>query len=306
MQRDLELGALAAGQAGFISSRQAAEHGLSPAAIRWRVEQRLWTPVRNGLYQVNGVEGDLRGLIRGAVAILPEAAASHESAAELHGIRPIPKGKAVVTVYARTTHTYPGVTVHRSLDLAAHHMVTIDNLKTTNIARTLIDLAAVCRKGMVARAMDDMLAVRPCSNRRVGRRVRGNRSAGADRVESYSGTTEREGRRRTRCGVETGAGRDGSLRSWWHSPDPCGNSRRPGIRTNGSTLRGRPGWPGVEGDGRRWHTRVADFERDRRRDRLSLLHQWTILRFTWFDFTKRPDEVLAQVRQLLEQRRDGR
>ena len=65
-------------------------------------------------------------------------------------------------------------------------------------------------------------------------------------------------------------------------------------------------WPpyfaGVEGDGRRWHSRVADFERDRRRDRLSLLHRWTILRFTWFDFTKRPDEVLNQVRQLLQLR----
>jgi very-short-patch-repair endonuclease len=48
--------------------------------------------------------------------------------------------------------------------------------------------------------------------------------------------------------------------------------------------------------------RADDFERDRRRDRLSLLHRWTILRFTWFDCPKRPEEVLAQVRQLLDQR----
>ena len=57
MQRDLELGALAARQASFISSHQASEYGLTPAAIRWRVEEKLWTRVRNGLYQVNGVSG---------------------------------------------------------------------------------------------------------------------------------------------------------------------------------------------------------------------------------------------------------
>jgi len=158
MQRDFELGALAARQASFISGRQAAEHGLTPAAIRWRIEEELWTRVRNGLYQVNGVAGDLQGLLRGALAILPNAAISHESAAELHGIPMIPKGKAVVTVHARTTHGFPGVTVHRSLDLAADHIVTIDDLRSTNVARTLVDLAAVCRKGMVARAMDEMLA----------------------------------------------------------------------------------------------------------------------------------------------------
>jgi hypothetical protein len=65
-------------------------------------------------------------------------------------------------------------------------------------------------------------------------------------------------------------------------------------------------WPrwlaGVEGDGRRWHTRAADFERDRGRDRLALLSRWSILRFTWHDFTQRSEEVLAQVRALLDQK----
>jgi hypothetical protein len=305
MQRDLELGALAAAQASFISSRQAAEYGLTPAAIRWRVEQRLWTPVRNGLYRVNGVQGDVRGLIRGAVAILPDAAASHESAADLHDIAPIPKGKATVTVYARTTHSYPGVTVHRSLDLAPHHLVTVDNLKTTNIARTLIDLATVCRKGMVARAMDDQLASGRVQIEELvavfeetARPGRTGSKAIRELLNERIGDELVSASRLERVGMDLFE-RGGIPRPEWQFPAPWNPDERIDFAW--------PAWlAGVEGDGRRWHTRVADFERDRRRDRLSLLHRWTILRFTWFDFTRRPDEVLAQVRQLLDQRRVGR
>lgn len=301
MQRDLELGALAARQASFISGRQAAEYGLTPAAIRWRVEAEVWTRVRNGLYQVNGVAGDLKGLLRGAVAILPNAAISHESAAELNGIPMIPKGKAVVTVHARTTHGFPGVTVHRSLDLAPDHIVTIGDLRTTNVARTLVDLAAVCRKGMVARAMDEMLAaggVRIDELVAVFEETSRPGRTGSKAIRELLG--ERVGNELVSASKLEQIGMDlfdrgGIPRPEWQFPAPWNPDERIDFA-----------WPpyfaGVEGDGRRWHSRVADFERDRRRDRLSLLHRWTILRFTWFDFTKRPDEVLNQVRQLLQLR----
>jgi predicted transcriptional regulator of viral defense system len=305
MQRDLELGALAARQASFISSRQAAEYGLTPAAIRWRVEEQLWTRARNGLYQVNGVSGDLRGLMRGAVAILPDAAISHESAAELHGIPLVPRGNAVVTVHARTTHGYPGVTVHRSLDLATHQIVTIDDLRTTSVPRTLIDLAAVCKKGLVARAMDEMLAsgrVRIEELVSVFEETARQGRTGSKTIRELLG--ERVGDELVSASKLEQVGmslfdRGGIPRPEWQYPAPCNPEERIDFA-----------WPpylaGVEGDGRRWHTRVADFERDRRRDRLSILHRWTILRFTWFDFTKRADEVLTQVRQLLEQRDPAR
>jgi len=302
MKRDLELGALAASQASYISSRQAAEHGLTPAAIRWRIQQGLWTPARNGLYQVTGVTGDLRGLLRGAIAILPDAAISHQSAAEIHGIPFIPPGKAVVTVHARTTHCYPGVTVHRSLDLASDHITVVDGLRVTSIARTLNDLTAVCKKGMVARAMDEML-----SSGRVrieelvsvfeetARPGRTGSKASRELLDERVGDELVSASRLEQVGMDLFQ-RGGVPRPEWQYPAPWNPDERIDFA-----------WPwwfaGVEGDGRRWHTRVADFERDRRRDRLSLLHRWTILRFTWLDFTKRPDEVLAQVHQLLDQRR---
>jgi very-short-patch-repair endonuclease len=47
----------------------------------------------------------------------------------------------------------------------------------------------------------------------------------------------------------------------------------------------------VEGDGRAWHTRVEDFERDRRRDQEAAAAGLLTLRFTWFQLTQEPDWV---------------
>ena len=44
----------------------------------------------------------------------------------------------------------------------------------------------------------------------------------------------------------------------------------------------------LEADGRRWHTRVADFSRDRRRDRVALAHGHPTVRFTFEELTSAP------------------
>jgi len=43
----------------------------------------------------------------------------------------------------------------------------------------------------------------------------------------------------------------------------------------------------VEADGRAWHTRLADFERDRERDALALAHGYGTLRLTWYQLCHR-------------------
>jgi very-short-patch-repair endonuclease len=51
----------------------------------------------------------------------------------------------------------------------------------------------------------------------------------------------------------------------------------------------------VEGDSRRWHARVRDFDRDRWRDNEAVAHGLRPLRFTWAHVTERPAEVLELV-----------
>lgn len=143
MKTDYELAALATSQAGYLGRAQIDELGLSGSAIRRRVANGTLIVIRKGLYRVEGIGGDHKALLRGAMAILPTPTVSHESAAEAYGIPYIARGKAVVTVHARTTHDFPDVLIHRSLDLVDDHRQMIDSMWTTNPARTLADAAAV-------------------------------------------------------------------------------------------------------------------------------------------------------------------
>lgn len=86
VKADYQLAALASSQAAFLGHDQVKGLGLSDEMIANRVRSGTWTRVRNGLYKVAGVEGDHKGLLRGAVAILPNATISHESAAEAYSI----------------------------------------------------------------------------------------------------------------------------------------------------------------------------------------------------------------------------
>jgi hypothetical protein len=47
----------------------------------------------------------------------------------------------------------------------------------------------------------------------------------------------------------------------------------------------------IEGDGRRWHARVQDFDRDRWRDNEAIAHGFRVQRYTWTHLTERPVEV---------------
>jgi very-short-patch-repair endonuclease len=48
----------------------------------------------------------------------------------------------------------------------------------------------------------------------------------------------------------------------------------------------------VEGDGRLWHTRQEDMERDRLRDNEATAHGYAVLRFTWKMLTESPEKCL--------------
>jgi very-short-patch-repair endonuclease len=48
----------------------------------------------------------------------------------------------------------------------------------------------------------------------------------------------------------------------------------------------------LEADGRRWHTRVQDFERDRWRDNQAAAQGLRVLRFTWLHLTEWVPEVV--------------
>lgn len=51
----------------------------------------------------------------------------------------------------------------------------------------------------------------------------------------------------------------------------------------------------IEADGRRWHARARDFDRDRWRDNEASAHGFRVQRYTWTHLNERPDEVCRLV-----------
>ena len=83
---------------------------------------------------------------------------SHRSAARLHGL---PGFESVLNEFTLPDGVNFGrrteVTLHHTNLLPAHHIVRIDGIPTTSLARTLLDLTAVTKLGRAARAMDTAL-----------------------------------------------------------------------------------------------------------------------------------------------------
>jgi hypothetical protein len=299
MKADFQLAHLAVRQAGYASFEQLDALGFSRGAIERRVDNGSLMVVRKGLYRVDGITGNHQAVLRAATAILPNATISHESAAELHGFPLVPRGKAVVTVHARTTHDFPGVTIHRSLDLREEHRMERDSMWWTTPPRTLMDLAATLHPKRLARTFDESIAeglVTIEGVQGVFEQVarRGRTGTGPMRVlleersdlgEVVSATTIE------RVGFQV-FDRGGLPRPDWQYPAPWNRNKRIDFA-----------WPlvrvGCECDSRRWHTRMNDFQTDRDRDNLALIHKWRIFRFTWDDFTKRPQYVIGQLRHAI-------
>lgn len=295
MKSDYQVAALGSRQGGLLGRQQAIDLGLSEAAIRHRVESGVWTSIHKGLYRVTGMSGGFREALTAAMAILPDPTISHESAAEIHQIPYVVRSKAVVTVHSRTTHDFPGVTVHRSLDLIEDHRRRIGDYMTTTVPRTLVDLTATMHRKALANALDEELAsgrtdieeihqvfkevARPG---RTGSKLM--RGLLAERLNDELVTASRL----EKVGMSVfEAG--GLPRPNWQYPAPWDPTNRIDFA-----------WPhvcvGCECDSKRWHSRVADFQTDRNRDNLALFHNWRIFRFTWKDFTTRPDFLVAQLR----------
>jgi hypothetical protein len=246
-----------------------------------------------GVYRILDLD-EPRDRLRAAVAALPEAVVSHESAAEFHDVPALRRGLAVVTVHTRTTHSFPGVIVHRTSDLEPHHVVDGAGLPTTSLARTVLDLSACLRPAHLEDIVDDLFAARRLALddlaqvvTEVGRRGKTGSAALRSLIEARIGAPPR-GSRLERLGLDL-------LRNAGF-PDPETEYTIPWSPKRRFDVAYPDRRLAIEWDSRRWHTQAEAFEQDRRRDRQAVVHGWRLLRFTWLDVIERPGEVAASVR----------
>lgn len=289
---------IAARQGGIVLTDQAIECGFTPSMIRYRVRTRGWEPAGTRVYRLFEMNAP-RDLLQAAVIALPGAVVSHESAASFHSIPMVQTARPIVTVHTRTTHTFPGTKVHRSHDLLARHVTSVDGLPSTTLPRTVVDLAAILSRRHLALVVDDLLAARRLAvndlqevHSDVARKGKPGSAALRAILEERTEAGAHPGSRMETIGLALLV--DAGLPSpAVEHPMPWQTNRRFDLAYPACQL-------AIEWDSRRWHTQVEAFERDRKRDRLAVLNGWRVLRFTWVDLSERPQDVVQTVRQALE------
>jgi hypothetical protein len=179
----------------------------------------------------------------------------------------------VVTVEHGRAHHSGLATVHQTVCLPVDHRTIVDGIPVTNVARTLVDSAKVARRGRVEQALEDALGRRLVSLPELGRCFGLLARPGRPGVELMSTLLDDRGPGYVPAASE--------LERLLFAAIPPGAVRQyhlDGVgRVDGAYV---PQRVLVEGDGRLWHTRVRDFERDRRRDREAVRAGWRPLRFT--------------------------
>src|SRR3954447_26060413 len=137
---DRVVAALALRQHGVACFAQLIVIGLTADAIEWRVRAGRLHPIQRGVYAVGHAGLTERARWMAAVLAFGEGAVlSHRSAAALWQILP-PRGPIHVTT-PRRLHKRDGITPH-SQSLQLDETATHDGIRTTTVARTLLDIAA--------------------------------------------------------------------------------------------------------------------------------------------------------------------
>lgn len=289
-------------QHGVVALRQLVDVGATLAAARHlRTCSRLEPTPARGVYRVRGSRPTWQqALMVLVLACGPGAAASHRSAAALLAMPRFPPGVVEVVTVRPWRQRVDEAEVHSSRWLPAHHLLTTDDVPTTSVPRTIVDLASTIGPRRLERLVDDCLAahlVTIPALREVldemptrGRRgVVALRDLLADRDEGYTPpASELEAVFRDLC-------REAGL------PQP--------VRQFDAG--DRDGWVGrvdvaypdqrllIELDSRRHHAASSDLESDRRRDNQLVAAGWRVVRITWEQLTQRPAEVVGLLSRLL-------
>jgi very-short-patch-repair endonuclease len=298
-QRSARAWALARRQHGVITRAQLHGLGFTDSAIDHRLRTGRLRPLHRGVFVVGGREvGSLERWTGAVLASGDDALLSHQSAAELWGIRASVGGRIEVSVPAASRRRPRAIKVHRRSGLTELDRRVRSGIPVTSPARTLADLSGRLTQAQLEATVneaDKLDRIDPVRLREALEKMRGEHGVGAlirllDRRTFR--LTESELERRFLRLV-----RDAGL------PPP-----QTGVWLNG--FRVDFFWPEldlvVETDGLRYHRTPAQQTRDRRRDQVHTAAGLTTLRFTHAQVRYESAEVgetLLRVAERLARRR---
>ena len=298
---DTELWALAKRQDNVFSVRQAREAGADRHIRRRRVQRQRWTPVGAAAFSPGGVHVPWRGLLRAAVWDAgPNALVSHAAAAQVYRFPGFNEYAVEVLVPKSLDHVCRIARVHESrrFELVSQRMMW--DIPVAAPADTLVHLAPTLMLKRLSWLTDELLLGKKTDLRalnaafgRLGPSCRGMRGLRAVLNDHAAGEPVPESQLERKF-IEFA--QTYGLAPLVRQVNIPGRDQRPGrvdFMWHGIRLI-------IELDGRRWHARFADFDRDHKRDLHFLGLGYPTARITWTMLTEDPDTVAAD---LLEARK---
>jgi len=247
-----------------------------------------------GIYAMASFPPTWRRQYKAAEMSLRGAAIAGLSAAKALGFEGFSVSRPELVVAYTANHRTPLATVHRS-DSAL--TTTIDGLRVTTVAQTLFDIAARVDMHRWERACDGMLLESRLTTDELQERLtryKSSRRAGTGLLRALIEERSTHGWAPPHSELEallheTVAMIPGCPTVRWQFPAPWD----PEAQRVDSFI---PAWRLiVEADGRRWHARVQDFERDRWRDNQAAAHGLHVMRFTHVHLLHRRAEVIRLI-----------
>jgi len=297
---DQRIGALAARQYGAFSRQQAFDLGASERFVARRLAGKCWIRAAPAVYVLAQSSGTWRRQCKVAELSVVGSAIAGRSAAALHELPGFRPGPIELWTPINTACRHAIAIVHR---YAGAKLTIVDGIRVTTIPQTLFDTAMVIDPWRLERAMDDAIQSKKirvldlderltfyAESRRPG--LPKIRPLIQERTEDGWVPAESELEALLFVVLDKLPGRPSVTRQ---APLPW-RSSRPG-RVDAVLPEHRLI---IEADGRRWHTRVKDFDRDQWRNNEAVAHGYGVMRFTWVHLNDFSSDVLGVISRTID------
>ena len=295
---------LAFSQRGAFAGWQLDQHRVASALRTRRLASGAWQRAAPGVYVLPSAPPSFEQQLWVAhLAVGPHSCVGFEAAAQLQSIPDVVRDRVTLIVPHSGYHRIAGVTVHQISDVLPEHLVLIDGLNVTSVARTIVDLAAKVSPERLRRIVEDSKFAGLTSYVEVGECLMSVARRGKPGVRKLKRVLVllNGGKATSNSHLERdllAALRLGAL------PIPIAQFPVPGRQfVKGCVDYAYPDAKLVlEADGRPWHTRIQDIARDHERDGDAAEQGWLTLRLLYEHIKGDPEGTARRVRAVLEQR----
>lgn len=291
MTPDRSLDEYAARQYGVFSLRQAQSVGMTPSMVETRTGNGAWLRLAPSVYALASSPPKWERQMAAALLTRPGSIVAGRSAAYLHGLVGFRPGRPVIMIGTAGNARSELAQVIRSTAFASVERVRIRGFEVTGPAETAVVIARELSQDSLETVIDDGLASGTFDIENLIHTLRVR--SGAPGIAKLRRVIEE----RSADAYEPPVNElERLLHVLLAQPGVPPSTRQVPFsfdRVDMTVDAYIPTWRVlVEADGRRWHTRKADFERDRSRDNAATAHGLAVLRFTYSMLTRQPADCL--------------